>query len=174
MKSIEAESPYLVNSKEEISLDGSALTEILREACARKASLRFKARGYSMSPFIKDGDILTVSSLNGRPVDSGDVVAFKCPRNNKLVIHRAVARKKDGYLIKGDNCVHADCLTYRQNILGIVVKVEREGKDITFGIGPERILIALLSRIRLLPFFFQFWWPFKRSLRKCAKWITCS
>lgn len=172
MKLIEDESPYLVTSKEEISLDGSALTELLREACRKEASLRFKARGFSMSPFIKDGDILTVSSIEGKPVNPGNVVAFKCRRNNKLVIHRAVARKKDRYLIKGDNCTQADCPTKRQDILGVVVKVEREGKDIRFGIGPEQAAIAFLSRIKLFPFFFRFWWPLKKSLRKCAKWIT--
>lgn len=170
MKSIEVESPYLVNSKKEISLDGSTLTDLIREVCVKEAALRFKAKGFSMSPFIKDGDILTISSIDGKPVNLGNVVAFKCRRNNKLVIHRMVARKDDRYLIKGDNCTQADCLTQRQDILGVVVKVEREGKDIRFGIGPESKMIAVLSRIKFLPFFFWGLWSVRNSLRKYMKW----
>lgn len=127
-----------------------------------------------MSPFIKDGDILTISPVDRNAVKTGSVIAFRCMRNNKLVIHRAVARKKGRYLIKGDNCVHADCLTDARNVLGVVAKVERGEKDIRFGIGPGSAVIALLSRIRFFPFFFRVLWPSKKFLRKCVKWITRS
>ena len=128
----------------------TALTEVLEAVISKKASMRFKVKGFSMSPFIKNDDVVTISPVDIFPIGIGRPVAFRHPISNKLVIHRIVGGKGDNYIIKGDriNCI--DGLVSKKYILGVVTGVERNKKRIFSGIGPERFIIAVLSRWYLL------------------------
>jgi len=99
-----------------------------------------------MSPFIKDGDWVTVAPKNGSSPRFGDVVAFFQSGTKKLSIHRVIGKKGTFRFIKGDNTSQLDGLIPEMNILGYVTKVEREGKRIHLGFGPERLFVALFSR----------------------------
>lgn len=131
-------------------MSGAALQEFLRAVLARGVPLRFKARGFSMSPFIQDGDVLTVAPHPGRRPRSGEVVAFCHPQTGKLLVHRVLARRGGGYLLRGDNTPEADGLIPAVHVLGRVARVERRGRRVRLGQGPERRLIALLARRELL------------------------
>jgi signal peptidase I len=133
------------------SLSGPALAEVAREVLARGHSFRFLAPGGSMSPFIRDGDVVTLVPLDGSTCISGDVVAFVMPRSGRLVVHRTIAVDGDRYRIQGDNNPEEDGEFPRNVIIGRVARIERNGCVIRFGLGPERALIALLSRRRWLP-----------------------
>jgi len=151
---------------DELQLSGSALAELLQAVLDKKVSFRFRAKGFSMSPFIKDNDVITVSPLTGDSTKSGDVVAFIRPIMKKLVIHRVVGKKGKYSKIKGDKITDADDLIPVENILGRVTKVERNGKEVFFGLGPERFLIAFLSRKRLL---FPLVYPIRRMVRPIVR-----
>lgn len=128
-------------------LSGSeVLPGLVKDILGKGAECRLEVKGYSMSPFIKDGDIITISSAPGSLPRLGDVVAFVHPRTEKLLIHRIVWKSREAYLLKGENAPEPDGLIKNENILGFVTKVERKGKNIFLGLGPERFLIALLSR----------------------------
>ncbi len=99
-----------------------------------------------MAPIIRNGDVITVSPLKGTLPRWGDVVAFIQPDTGRLVIHRVVRKRNDAYLIKGDNTLKMDGPVPRDSILGCVTGVERNGTEISLGLGPERYLIALLTR----------------------------
>ena len=103
-----------------------------------------------MSPFIKDGDVLTICPKRPNVFGKGDVVAYHHQMLNKIVIHRIVGKKNGTYMLKGDNTVGNTDLVYEKDILGYVSKVERNGKKAHFGLGPERFLISLLTRLDLL------------------------
>jgi hypothetical protein len=132
-------------------LSGSGLLpELVREVLGKGVECRLQVKGYSMSPFIKDSDVLTVSPMSGSPPGFGDVIAFIHPKTEKLLIHRVVWKSRDAYLLKGESALEPDGLIKKENILGLVTKVERKGKTIFLGLGPERFLIALLTRTNLL------------------------
>jgi hypothetical protein len=119
-----------------------------------------------MSPFIKDGDAITVSPKIGCSPRFGDVVAFIHPRTEKLFIHRVVWKRRDAYIVKGENTLESDGLIKKENILGVVTKVERKGKKVFLGLGPERFLIALLTRKNLLlPVLLPVWRIFRQAVR---------
>jgi len=103
-----------------------------------------------MAPFIKDGDVLTIVPFNGSRPKRGDVVAFTPGKGVKLIIHRVIGRKGEEYLIKGDSLAEVDGLFPEEDLLGKVEKVERRGKDVILGLGPEKIFLALLNQGRLL------------------------
>ena len=102
-----------------------------------------------MFPFIRDGDVITVSPLKSPP-RLGDVVAFRPSQRQQLFIHRVIGGKRGSYLIKGDNTAANDGFQSRASILGRVILVERNGRRVYCGMGPERLLIALLVRTNLL------------------------
>jgi hypothetical protein len=103
-----------------------------------------------MVPFIQDGDVLTVSPHPPRKSRLGEVVAFCHPETGKLMVHRVLARRPGGYLLQGDNTLEADGLIPFAHILGRLTRVERRGRRVRLGQGPERWLIAWLARAKLL------------------------
>jgi hypothetical protein len=104
-----------------------------------------------MLPFIYDGDVVTIAPLAARNPRLGDAVAFVHPEHGRLVVHRVVAAREEGYLIQGDNaCDGSDGPVPHDQILGCVTRIERDGRRVWLGFGPERRAVALLSRAGLL------------------------
>ena len=147
----QGDEPRIIPKKSaELSLSKSALVEILIAVLTKGVPFRFRARGFSMTPFIKDGDVVTVSPFSDRTVCIGDIVAFIKPRSKGLAVHRVIGKKAETYQIQGDNVPRIDGFIPDSHILGIVEKVERMGKRVFLGLGPERVIIAFLARIGIL------------------------
>jgi signal peptidase I len=127
-------------------LSGPDLIGLLSAVLEKGSRFRFRAAGFSMAPFVRDGDIITVSPLRSRVPRLGDLVAFTSPGKDRLLVHRVVARKNDALLVKGDNLVCPDGLVPLNRLLGRVSRIERNGKRILLGLGPEKAVIALLAR----------------------------
>ena len=164
----QAKPALFVKKGDELSLSGQPLKDLLRSVLDKGASFRFRAKGFSMSPFIKDGDVVTVAPMLGTASGLGDVVVFIHPHTGKLVTHRVVAKRADSYLIKGDNFPEGVDFVPKANILGHVTKVERDGKEIFLGLGLERFLIAFLTRRGLLPLLLPVWRLVRILIRRSA------
>ncbi len=141
----------LIREDSGFSLSGTALADLLLAFASRHAHFTLQAKGFSMSPLIKDGDVLSLSTLNGDFPRIGDVVAFIHPQFKRVYIHRIIAMKDKLYILKGDNNLHVDGLVSLSSILGRVNRVDRDYKRILVGLGPERLLVAFLSRKNLIP-----------------------
>ena len=126
------------------------LPELVKDILGKGVECRLQVKGYSMSPFIKDSDVVTISPISESLPGFGDVIAFIHPRTEKLFIHRVVGKIRDTCLVKGENALEPDGLIERNHMIGIITRVERKGKKVFFGLGPERFLIALLTRTNLL------------------------
>jgi len=141
--------PLLYQKKQsEITLSPEALLTIARTVLGKGIPFRFRAGGFSMSPFIRDGDVITVSPLKNGHISTGDVVAAFHSLNRKVFLHRVVRKIGNLYLLKGDNCPEADGMFPRENIMGKVTKIERSQRKKLFGLGAEKFVIAALSRNR--------------------------
>jgi hypothetical protein len=130
----------------ELSLSNPGQLALLESMAERGVPMRTSVRGYSMHPFIRDRDVLTIAPFKGHHPELGDVVAFTHPGNNRLVIHRIIANTASGCLIKGDNCAEADGIIEPKKIVGYVTRIERDAKEVRFGFGNEKKLIAFLNR----------------------------
>ena len=132
----------------------SAHVELMRLVLGRGRTWRFRALGKSMTPFIRDGDDITLAPVSAeKDIGLGDVVAYihRTPDGRQLVVHRVVGRRDSTYLIKADYALGHDPSSVRSgDIIGRVVRIERGEKRIEFGLGPERFVIAVLSRAGLL------------------------
>lgn len=157
LKLREVEHGFTLITGKEISISGKELIELMRAVFAKGACFRIKVSGRSMFPFIRDSDVVTISGLCNSSLDFGKVVALIDLKVNKLIIHRIIGINSGSYLIKGDNAFNSDGLVPKENILGCVTKIERNGRDIFLGLGRERPIIALFSRIRILYLLLRLW-----------------
>ena len=104
-----------------------------------------------MTPFIQDGDLITVHPIQESLPDIGEVVAFTRPGTGKLVVHRIIRKLTGAVLIRGDGVLTgSDGIIPMGNLLGRVTRIERNNKAVWLGLGPERYLIAWLARINML------------------------
>jgi len=151
--------PALFTKKrEELALSSQHLEKLMRGVLDKGACFRFQGKGFSMSPFIKDGDVLTIAPLQRSVPGFGDVVVFTHPHTGKLIIHRVIGKRAGEYRTKGDNAPEEDGLISRAAIVGCVSKVERNGKYIYLGLGPDRFIIAFVIRTTgLLPLLRPIW-----------------
>ena len=96
-------------------------------------SVRFRAPGDSMRPFIMDGDAITVSPVDPLAVKRGDIILY-CFKGG-VIAHSVVRirRRQDGeplFILRGDLLCSADEPVEPQQILGRVVSVQRGGRSI--------------------------------------------
>jgi hypothetical protein len=133
----------------EFTLWGPDLLPLFQEVIQKGSRIRLTVKGFSMFPFVRDEDAVTISPLECSP-RLGDTVAFSPAQTQKLFIHRVVGKQGESLLLRGDNTSSADGLHPRTEVIGRVVGIERRGKHVSRGLGPERVPIALLSRKGLL------------------------
>jgi hypothetical protein len=101
-----------------------------------------------MTPFIRNGDVVTLEPLLGRRPTLGEVVALA--PGGRLLVHRVVGWDRGQALCRGDVAAGVDPLASPDELLGRVTRVERGGRRVRLGQGIERVPIAWLSRVGLL------------------------
>lgn len=153
----QGKSALFTRKRGELSLSSEQLEKVMRGVLDKGACFRFQGKGFSMSPFIKDGDILTIAPVRRSSPNFGDVVVFMHPTTGKLVIHRIIGKRAGSYLVKGDNAPEDDGFIDRATILGRVTRVERNGRYVSLGLGQNRFIIAFVTRNGLLPLLNPLW-----------------
>jgi hypothetical protein len=135
---------------QEISLSGGHLAGLMEAVLEKGARFRFMARGFSMSPFIRDRDIIIVYPAKIREVCVGDVTAAVNCLTHSVVVHRIVGKTRTGFILKGDNCRSPDGVFAAESVLGVVKTVERNGRQAWFGGNGGKRVVAFLSRTKIL------------------------
>jgi len=109
--------------------------------------LRIKARGASMLPLLRNGDVVTVTPAAPIEIRVGDVICYES-LPGRLAIHRVVARVGDHLLAKGDAVGSIDNVTPAR-LLGKITRIERSGRLKRLDTVAARVrnrAIAVLSR----------------------------
>ncbi|MCC7430889.1 signal peptidase I [bacterium] len=98
-------------------------------------------KGFSMKPFIFDGDKIKIKFIEAKKIKFGDIVVFKS--NEKLVVHRIIRTIERHDLLyfweKGDNRRFPTEIN-ENDLVGKVVEIERSGKIVS--------LISVLERFK--------------------------
>ncbi len=102
----------------------------------------------SMSPYIKEGDMVLVQHASRR-FRVGDVIVFK--RADGLVAHRVVSVRGRGvdilYRTKGDNLRFFDAPVPQSSVLGLVTCIRKDDKYINLQKPHFRLLNLVLAAI---------------------------
>lgn len=138
-----------MNTKEDSSLR--------KQLIENNHAVKIVASGYSMFPFMRNGDIQTISPFPIEEIQIGDVAVFE--RKNDWISHRVIDIRKTNHettlILRGDTCIQIDPLVTEENYIGKTVAYERDGKVYhleTFERKNKRIV--WLGAIRIAPLFF--------------------
>ena len=108
--------------------------ELVAVLLARGRSVAVRARGGSMRPALRDGDVITLGPLDRAP-RRGEVVAAR--RGSLLIIHRVVrvirviAQGPGGVALRGDACAAGDGVFSLGELLGRAISVRRGGERLS-------------------------------------------
>ncbi|MBC8439143.1 MAG: S26 family signal peptidase [Deltaproteobacteria bacterium] len=106
-------------------------------------------QGNSMLPWIKDADTIKIVPITSK-IKVGDIVACYEESNSRFVAHRIIKTANNNIITKGDNCFAPDPDIKKEDLAGKVAEIYRKSVPVTFGLGTERYLIAILSRMNIL------------------------
>lgn len=140
MKSKNLDNRAVISSTTSIKFSSKSLGSLTKLIIGKGNQVKFKAKGSSMFPFIKDGDAIVLSPYFNIKPELGDIVAYLDSQTKNLVIHRIISITGYGFIPKGDSCLHSDEYQLLDNIVGYVPGVNEDKP------GKKRILI-FLSRL---------------------------
>ncbi len=133
-----------------ITLAGPEFSELAADLLGGGHALRFQARGGSMVPFIKHGDVVEVQPVEAAAIRRGDVVLCR-NGGGRVVVHRVVrVGRENGQIVlvvKGDALARPDGRIPPGDVLGQVVAVERGGKRFELNEGRWRMAGRLWTRL---------------------------
>jgi hypothetical protein len=132
-----------------ISCTSAAFAELSAAILRSGKALRFQARGASMAPLVRDGDVLWVRPVDVRSVRLGDVVLC-CREPGRALVHRVVRRLAGPtglcFTVQGDQVARPDGLIPGAQVYGRVMAIERGGARIEM----DRPLMSMLSGCMVL------------------------
>lgn len=115
-------------SEKKLTCDSKEFGIVSSELLRAGKIIRFTAKGSSMHPLIRDGDVVLIAPLKQGKIHRGDVVLFTVG-NGRALLHRVVnirkSRGKEELLIQGDHSIHSDGYISKSNILGLMLALER-------------------------------------------------
>lgn len=155
-------------------LDAANFEDLGKEILARGDHLRFKARGSSMLPFIRSGQVIQVAPVQVVDLRPGDVIFYRI-QGGELAAHRLLKKQwVEGRMLlatRGDSLpVSKVELVETGQILGRVVSVEWwPGLMLRIDAGLGRWLGLCLARTSLL-----LTWaypPLSKLKEQCPQWL---
>ena len=124
-------SPDAAVDKGHLDPTDAAFVDIVLALLRRGHSVRFRAKGSSMHPTIREGEAITVAPARLAGIRRGDVILYRSARG--VIAHRVagVERGPDGapvFVPRGDASATCDEPVGESAVLGAVVSVERGGR----------------------------------------------
>jgi signal peptidase I len=115
------------------NIDKDEFAALAKEILLSGHSFRYRARGFSMRPFILNDDVVEIQPVDPDDVRHGDMILC-IPRADRLVLHRVIhistRAGKQVFITQGDACAAQDEPVGSDQILGRAVEMERNGRRI--------------------------------------------
>lgn len=105
--------------------------------------------GNSMMPLIRPrGDLIIIKRCNA-PLKKYDVPLYK-RKSGQYVLHRIIKIKKEGYVIRGDNCTYLERKISDSQIIGVLESVVRGNKEIKMDSILQRLYASFWNNLYFL------------------------
>jgi len=102
---------------------------VIRDALERGQQVRMTARGSSMFPFIRNGDMVALDPMETTAA-VGDIVLVQCAaEGERYVLHRVVRVEGEAFYLRGDCQRDCEGPFTGKDILGRAVLVYRNGRE---------------------------------------------
>jgi signal peptidase I len=133
----------------------------IADALKRRSRIALRVHGTSMLPWVRQGDIALIRQTSIENVRCGDLVLFR--RENHLFVHRIVEKRgeldAEQFFSKGDAHPTSDGVVEKQDLLGRVVRIYRNGQRIDLDAPGQLALGLFISQLSL---YSRFWYPLAR------------
>lgn len=107
------------------------LYQLTGDLLADNHQVKLKVGGYSMFPFLRDGDIITLQKCDVSEIAPGDIIVFRSGK--KWIAHRLIRIDNESgqtFLhCRGDTCKNYDTPFTPDSLVGKVVSFSRKGKE---------------------------------------------
>ena len=139
----------------ELVIPAELYDELARTVLGKGGCLRFTARGFSMHPFLRDGDTVVVQPVDASQLEPGSVALYRTSLR-KLVAHRVIGvnpapdSAESVIIVRGETVSSTRETVREENLLGQVVSVERGGRVIGLDRGWGRLVQRLSVTCRPL------------------------
>ncbi len=116
-----------------LSINNLLLYELVKNEVADGSSIRIKAQGNSMRPFVRgDCDELILNKPNEETFNKGSIVLARL-KEGRLVAHRIAKTKGHTLVLRGDGNLSAMEVVQPKDIVAEVIAVSRHKKTIRKG-----------------------------------------
>lgn len=105
-------------------------TQDLRQALLEQGTLLRPIQGTSMLPLLRQGTDSVLIEAKRQRLHPLDVALYVRQRDGAYILHRVIACRSDGYLIRGDNCFEDEILS-EDAVIGIMKGYYRKDKFIS-------------------------------------------
>lgn len=146
-----------------------AKTYTFEELLSDRGYIVYTNKGNSMKPLLRqDRDIIEIRSKGNHRCQKYDVVLYK--KGKKYILHRILHVLPDGYIIAGDNNTFLEYDIKDEQIIGIMVRVIRNGKEIRMTDKKYRLYVHIwcdlypvrMALLRIKRSFWKYWSLFKQ------------
>lgn len=127
-------------------MHGMRSFSIIKEVMAREGSaIRLCARGDSMGPLIKEGDIVVIRPITFKEIKIGDIAVFGV--KGKLCAHRLIMKRGKGdrhlLITKSDRTFTADAPFRHKDLFGKIYHIQKGALTLDL----ESFFLAPLNRV---------------------------
>lgn len=133
-------------------------TSLRKQLIENNHAVKIVASGYSMFPFMRPGDVQTISPVPIEEIKVGDVAVFE--RDTDWISHRVIDIRNTNngttLILRGDTCIQIDPLVTTANYIGKTVGFERGAQTINLNDREntsKRIIQLGLARCYFLFYF---------------------
>ena len=144
-------------------MNSEHLKQISKEIINSGHQLRTRVGGYSMFPYLRQNDIVTIKPVLDENLRIGDILVFQ--QHTKLIAHRLIKKTtlidNTYYICKGDSLMVRDYKISIRDILGKIIAFERNRRMYNL---ESRIRIKLHYAIaRISPYSYWFYFILKQT-----------
>lgn len=141
-----------LKSVDSLSLSSINLGALVKSVVEAGQGIQFRAKGNSMFPTIKDGDLIKITQYTEISPNTGDVVAYLDHNTRNLIIHRIVDLTSDIFFAKGDSCFRKDPPQPINTIIGYISAINHR-ENILWGINHRvcKKYYTFFSKIGIIP-----------------------
>lgn len=119
------------------------MTENFNEILEKYGLLTYTNKGRSMMPMLRPGrDVFTIAKKPKERLKENDVILF-C-RDGRYILHRIVEVFEDHYTALGDNTIGYENNVTDDEILGVLISFQRNGKNISVNDLRYRIYVVFV------------------------------
>ncbi len=119
-------------SRSEKKASAARLSEIfplIEEKLKSGGMVTFKPNGTSMLPMLRPGiDSVTIKRVE--KLNKNDVILYK-RQDGSFVLHRIIAKEKDGYVLRGDNQWFCERGITDDMVIGTLIEFTRTNKKVS-------------------------------------------